>query len=68
MTRAILSYKKKKAENPLVDTLEWWNSLALVLIESRADNATVLDVNLRGIDVLLEGKSMLHPLLVVTLY
>lgn len=67
ITRAMLSYKNKKAENPLVDTLEWRNSFALVLIQSRADNATILDVDLRGVDVLLEGESVLHPLLIVTL-
>ena len=51
----------------LVDTLEWWHRLALVLVERVADNATVLEVDLGRVHVVLPRERVLHPVLVVTL-
>ena len=51
----------------LVDTLEWRNSLALVLVEGSIDDVSVLDLDLWLGWVSLPGESMLHPVFVVTL-
>lgn len=50
----------------LVDTLEWWYSLALGLVERVANHATVAQLDL-AVGLLLERQSVLHPVVVVTL-
>ena len=52
----------------LVDTLEGWDGLALVLVERRPDHVSVPDVDVRRVGVVLEGQGVLHPFVVVTLY
>lgn len=52
--------------SPLVHTLEWWDSLALVLVECRADNTTVGQVDL-AVGLLLPAERVLHPVVVVTI-
>lgn len=49
----------------LVHTLEWWHSLALGLVEGVRDDGAVAELNL-AMGLLLEGKSVLHPVVVVT--
>jgi hypothetical protein len=49
----------------LVYTLERWHRLALLLIQGLVLNGTVGQVNL-AVGVLLVSKSVLHPVLVVT--
>jgi hypothetical protein len=51
----------------LVDTFERRNGLALVLVQSVADDTTILDVDFGGFTIVLPGESVLHPVLVVTL-
>jgi hypothetical protein len=50
----------------LVDTLEWWDWRALLLVEGGVDDGAVaeLDLTLR----ILPGKGVLLPVLVVTLW
>lgn len=50
----------------LVNTLERWDRLALVLVQSVAVDGTVGEVDL-AVRVLLEGQGVLHPVLVITL-
>lgn len=52
----------------LVDTLEWWDSSTLSLIEGCTNNLAVLDVHIRGLGIVLESESVLHPVLIITLY
>ncbi len=49
----------------LVYTLERRNGLALGLVQRRSNDATVREVDL-AMGLLLEGQSVLHPFLVVT--
>ena len=51
----------------LVDTLEWRDGLAFVLIEGLVNDATVLDLNVGRLDVVLPCQGVLHPVLVITL-
>jgi hypothetical protein len=51
----------------LVDTLKRRDRFALVLVESRADDATILELNVGAGRVVLERKCVLHPFFVVTL-
>jgi len=51
----------------LVDALERRDSFALVLVESRANDATILKLNVGAGRVVLERKCVLHPFFVVTL-
>ena len=50
----------------LVYTLERRHSLALILIQSSINNATVLDFDIGFVDVALESESMFHPFVVIT--
>ena len=52
----------------LIYAFERRYSLAFILIQSCADHLAVLDVNNGLRDIVLEGKRMLHPVFVVTLY
>ena len=51
----------------LVDTLEWRNSLALVLVEGSIDDFSVLDLDVWLSWVSLPGESVFHPVFIVTL-
>lgn len=51
----------------LVDTLEWRDRLALVLVEGSVDDATVLDLHVRRRRRVLPSKGVLHPFLIITL-
>jgi hypothetical protein len=51
----------------LVDTLERWYGLALVLVQGVVDNSTVAEVDL-SLRLLLEGQGVLLPVLVVSLW
>ena len=51
----------------LVDMLERRDGLALGLVEGLVDDATVLDVDLRRVDVVLPRECVLHPVLIITL-
>ena len=51
----------------LIDTLERWHRLALVLVQRVGDDATVFNINIWRIHVVLPRQSMLHPVFVVTL-
>lgn len=48
--------------------LEWRNRLALGLVQSRANNLSVAKLDIRLANVSLEGKSVLHPRVIVTLW
>lgn len=50
----------------LVNTLERWYGLALVLVQSSARNSAVGQLGL-ALRLLLEGQGVLHPVLVVSL-
>jgi hypothetical protein len=52
----------------LIHTLERWDGLALILVQGGPNDATVLDLNIRFIDVTLECKRMFHPLVIITLW
>lgn len=56
----------RSQSNTLVHTLEWGHSLALVLVQSVANNATETEFDL-AVGLLLERQSVFHPVLVVTL-
>lgn len=51
----------------LVHSLERWNSLALILVQGITNDSTVFDLNIRFIHIVLEGKGVLHPLIIVAL-
>jgi hypothetical protein len=51
----------------LVDTLERWYGLALVLVQGMVDDSTVAEVDL-SLRLLLEGQGVLLPVLVVSLW
>ena len=57
----------RASERRSVDTLERRDGLALVLVERVADDATVLEVDLGRVHVVLPRERVLHPVLVVTL-
>lgn len=44
---------------PSFSPLERWDSLALVLIQSRGSDRTVREVDLRGLDVAVESHGVL---------
>jgi len=46
--------------------LEWRNSLALGLVQCAADNLSVVQLDVWLADVSLEGKGVLHPLVIVS--
>lgn len=49
----------------LIHTLEWWHGLALGLVEGVGDDGAVAELDL-AVGLLLEGESVLHPVVVVT--
>jgi len=51
--------------NALVHTLEGRDGRALLLVESRANNTAVREIDL-AVGGLLPGQSVLHPVLVIT--
>lgn len=50
----------------LVHTGEWWDRLALILIQGLGLDGAVSQVNL-GVGCLLPGEGVLHPVLVITI-
>lgn len=55
-----------KSTARLVHTLEWWHRLALVRVQGVLLDSTVGDFH-RAVRLLLEGQSVLHPVLIITL-
>ena len=53
--------------NPLIRPLKRRHSLALVLVQRRANNPPVAQINL-AMRCLLEGERVLHPVLVVPIW
>lgn len=53
--------------NLLVDTLEGRNSLALSLVQSVSNDVTVTELDVGAVRIVLEGQSVLHPVVVITL-
>jgi hypothetical protein len=51
----------------LVDTLERRNSLALSLIQSVSNDAAITELDVRAVRIMLEGQSVLHPVVIITL-
>lgn len=49
----------------LIHTLEWWHGLAFGLVEGVGDDGAVTELDL-AVGLLLEGESVLHPVVVVT--
>ena len=53
--------------NPdLVCSLEWWNSLALILVQGRANNGSVSEIDF-AVRRLLPCESVLHPFIIQTI-
>ena len=50
-----------------IDTLERWYRLALILVQRVGDDATVFNVNIWRVCIMLPSQSMLHPDVIVTL-
>jgi hypothetical protein len=55
------------ALDALIGPLERRYSLALILVKSRVNHATILELDFRGCRVALERECVLHPSLVITL-
>jgi hypothetical protein len=51
----------------LISTLEWWNGLALALIQSGANDRSVAEIDL-AVWALLPCQGVLHPILIITLW
>lgn len=49
----------------LIHTLEWWHGLTLRLVEGVGDDGAVTELDL-AVGLFLEGQSVLHPVIVVT--
>lgn len=47
----------------LISSLERRNGLALSLVKSVGNNASVFELDVGGVGIMLEGKGVLHPLL-----
>jgi hypothetical protein len=53
------------SQSTLICSLEWWDGLALILIEGRCDDSSVSDVDL-AVWFLLPCERVLHPVDIVT--
>ena len=53
--------------NGLVCTLEWWDRLAFIFIQSLVDDTTVLEGDIGRVDIILPCESVFHPVVIVTL-
>lgn len=58
---------RKASIGRLVGTLERWHSLAFLLIQRRPNDLAIGYLDVRLGHIALEGKGVLHPVLVVTL-
>ena len=57
----------RASPSQLIDTLEGRHGLALVFVKGRVNDTTVLEDNVGRLGIGLEGQSVLHPGLIITL-